>query len=49
MPLEPCNNRMCVIAKRLGSLHELAHAAGYGHFFGASTTRRSVIPFVQDR
>ena len=26
MPLEPCDNSMCVIARRLGSLHRLAHA-----------------------
>ena len=39
---EPCNNRMRVIAKRLGSLHELAHAAGRVHFLGATTTPRTV-------
>ena len=39
---EPCNNRMCVIAKRLGSLHRLAHAAGRVHFLGASMTPRTV-------
>ena len=27
--------------KRRGSLHKLAHAAGHGHFLGASTSRRS--------
>ena len=28
--------------KRLGSVHWLAHAAGHGHFLGASTSGRSV-------
>ena len=37
-----CNHRMCVIAKRPGSLHRLAHAAGHGCFLRASTSRRSV-------
>ena len=32
----------CVSSPRgLGCLHKLAHAAGHGHFFGASTTRRT--------
>ena len=30
-PLWPCYHRMCVIARRLGSLHWLAHAAGHGY------------------
>ena len=33
---------MCVVAKRVGCLHRLAHAAGHGHFSSASTTRRTV-------
>ena len=41
-PHQPGDNRMCVIAKRLGCLRWLAHAAGHGIFLGASTSRRSV-------
>ena len=33
-----CNHSMCVIARRLANLRWLAHAAGCGHFFGASTS-----------
>ena len=36
-PRWACYHRMCVIAKSLGSLCLLAHAARYGHFTGAST------------
>ena len=32
----------CVITKRRGCLHRLAHAAERGHFFGASTSKRTV-------
>ena len=41
-PSWPCSHRKCVIARRLGCLRWLAHAAGHGHFFGASATRRTV-------
>ena len=37
----PCYHRMCVIAKRLGSLRWLAHAAGQGYVFGASMSGRT--------
>ena len=47
-PLWPCTHRMCVIAKRLGSLHWLAHAARHGHFQGVFTSRRTVSS-AQDR
>ena len=42
--LHPWDNFMCVIAKGLGRLHWLAHAAGHGHFFGASTSGRAFSP-----
>ena len=41
-PHEP-DDRMCVIAKRLGCFHRLAHAAGHGNFLGASATRRTLL------
>ena len=31
-PDTSCNHHMCVIAKQLGSLHKIAHAAGYDLF-----------------
>ena len=34
-PFWPCTHRMCVIAKRLGSLHKLAHTAGRRYFSSA--------------
>ena len=40
-PLWPLHHRVCVIAERLGHLRCLAHAAGHGHFQGASTSRRT--------
>ena len=40
-PLWPLHHRMCVIAERLGHLRWLSHAAGRGHFFGASTSWRT--------
>ena len=39
-PLHPCTHRMCVIAKGLGSLQRLAHAAGHGQHSSASTSQR---------
>ena len=39
-PLHPCTHRMCVIAKGLGSLQRLAHAAGHGQHSSASTSKR---------
>ena len=41
-PHQPDDHRMCVIAKRLGCLHRLTHAARLGYFFGASMTRRTL-------
>ena len=41
-PHEP-DDRMCVIAKRLGCFHRLAHAAGHGNFLGASASRRTLL------
>ena len=41
-PSWPRYHRMCVIAKRLGCLCLLAHAAGCRHFFGPSTTTAHV-------
>ena len=32
--LWPCSHRMCVFAKRLGSVHKLPHAARHEHLFG---------------
>ena len=43
-PHWPHRHRICVIAKRLGCLHRLAHAAGHGHFQGASTSGRTFDP-----
>ena len=40
-PPWPCNHRMCVIARRLGCLDWLAHAARHEHFQGASTSSRT--------
>ena len=40
----PIATRTCVIAKRLGCLRCLAHAAGCGHFYSASTSRRTFDP-----
>ena len=44
-PSWPCPHGMWVIAKRLGCLRWLAHAAGHGHFLGASTTWRTASSF----
>ena len=42
VPTVACNLCMCIIAKRLGSLHWLAHAARHRHFQDVFTSRRTV-------
>ena len=36
-----------VIAKRLGCRHRLAHAAGYGHFFGLPHIPAHIVPLLR--
>ena len=40
-PFYPCIHLMCVSAKGLGRLLQLAHAARHGHFLSPSTCRRT--------
>ena len=40
-PCHPCSHRMCVSAKGLVCLLQLAHAAGHGHFLISSTCERT--------
>ena len=42
----PCSHRTCVIAKRLGSLRRLAHAAGQGSFMLAPPYLGALLPLV---